>query len=47
MLGNGSYGVVMRAFDQKNNLNLAVKKIFIGNCSKENMQEFQNEAILL
>lgn len=37
----------MRAFDSKNNINLAVKKIFIGNSTKANMNIFENEAKLL
>ena len=47
LLGSGSSGTIIKAFDKKNNLILAVKKIFLGNLNDEEIKLVEKEANIL
>ncbi len=42
-IGSGSYGTVTRGYDVNNNVNIAIKKIFVGNSDKGDMKQIKSE----
>lgn len=47
LIGSGSSGTIIKAFDKRNNLTFAVKKIFLGNLNEEEIKIVENEAKII
>lgn len=47
LLGTGTFGTVTRAYDEVNDLTLAIKKIFIGNSDSKSLLKIKNETQML
>ena len=46
-LGHGSYGVVTLGYDSKNDIKIAIKKVFIKNSNPEEIENHQKECLLM